>query len=106
VLDRLQEYDFPGNIRELENIIERAVILSREGKLALGDWLPRSRRKPKATQLATLEQVNRTHIVKVLKATGWRVSGQGGAAEVLGLKPTTLESRMKKLGIKRSTEAG
>jgi len=106
VLDQLQAYHFPGNIRELENIIERAVILSRNGKLQLGNWLPQPpKRQVDPENLPTLEEVNRQHIVEVLKLTRWRVSGDGGAAAILGLKPTTLESRMKKLGIRRSNEA-
>lgn len=105
VIDRLQDYDFPGNIRELENIIERAIILSRGGKLGIADWVPKKRKTPAATNLPTLETVNRNHIVKALKATHWRISGENGAAKLLGIKPTTLESRIKKLGIKRSVDA-
>ncbi len=106
VLDRLQEYHFPGNIRELENIIERAVILSVGGKLQLDDWLPRKqKRKAAKEKMLTLEEVNRQHIIDILKMANWRVSGDEGAAKILGLKPTTLESRMKKLNIKRSMEA-
>jgi formate hydrogenlyase transcriptional activator len=93
-------YDWPGNVRELENVIERAVILTGGSKLELGDWLPGSGAGG-ASRVPTLEELERNHIAQVLEATGWRVRGDGGAAVLLGLKPTTLEARMKKLGIKR-----
>lgn len=105
VLDQLTAYDFPGNIRELENIVERAVIISMGGKLEIGNWLPKSKQVVVSEDIPTLEEVQRTHIVEVLKKTNWRVSGDRGAAKILGLKPSTLESRMKKLGIVRSNDA-
>ncbi len=95
----LQDYDWPGNVRELENIIERAVIISRDGKLELGDWFPKTNAARPA--FATLKEIERAHILKALERTGGRVSGEKGAAKLLGMKPTTLESRMKKLGIER-----
>jgi formate hydrogenlyase transcriptional activator len=103
VLDRLCAYSWPGNVRELQNIIERAVILSPKGRFELGGLAaaaPASGGAAKTTS-RSLEDVEREHIVTVLEATGWRVSGDRGAAKVLGLKRTTLESRMKKLGIAR-----
>ena len=96
----LQAYPWPGNVRELQNVIERAVILSRGSTLELGDWLVRPHES--ASALKTLEELDRQHIRAVLKATLWRVSGKYGAAEILGLKPTTLNARMKKLGITRA----
>ncbi len=96
-MERLLAYDWPGNIRELENTIDRAVIVSEEGRLGLGDWFC-----PQILEHDhSLEEIERRHILKILDQTSWRVSGERGAARILGLKPTTLESRMKKLGIKR-----
>lgn len=102
VMDALMAYDWPGNIRELENIIERAMILSSDGTLEYGDWIPAEKHTngTKATA-GKLEDVERDHIIETLNKTGWKVSGEKGAAKILGLNPTTLEARMKKLGIKR-----
>lgn len=101
VIKSLQTYHWPGNIRELENVIERALILSPENKLELGDWIPQKADTDKADRLVSLEEYERDYILRVLNETMWRVSGDKGAAKILGMKPTTLESRMKKLGIKR-----
>ncbi|MBI2564175.1 MAG: sigma 54-interacting transcriptional regulator [candidate division NC10 bacterium] len=97
----LMAYPWPGNVREMENVIERAVILSQGSQLELGEWLPRFAGSGHGERLATLEALERDHIVRTLELTGWRVSGETGAAKLLGLKPTTLEARMKKLGIQR-----
>ncbi|MCF7984117.1 MAG: sigma 54-interacting transcriptional regulator [Thiohalocapsa sp.] len=103
VIDALTAYEWPGNVRELEHVIERAVILAPGDRLELGDWQPRaSSPRLDARTDQTLEAVERAHILCVLDKTAWQVSGQRGAARILGLKPTTLESRMKKLGIRRS----
>jgi transcriptional regulator with GAF, ATPase, and Fis domain len=67
----------------------------------LGGWLPRPSTAPPERETQTLEEIEREHILAVLEGTGWRVSGDGGAARLLGMKPTTLEARMKKLGITR-----
>lgn len=103
VMDALVAYDWPGNIRELENIIERALILSRDGVLEYGDWMPMHKQQSSggAKTLSKLEDIERNHIIEVLKSTNWKVSGEKGAAKILGLNATTLEARMKKLGIKR-----
>jgi transcriptional regulator with GAF, ATPase, and Fis domain len=93
-------YAWPGNVRELEHVVERAVIVSEGPELAAVEWL-REPEAPPAARLATLEEVERSHVRTVLEATGWRVSGAKGAAELLGMRPTTLEYRMKKLGIER-----
>jgi len=108
VIDALRAYSWPGNIRELGNIIERAVIISHGNVLVLGDWFVGRATTPGDETGMTLADVERQqrnlereHILGVLESTGWRVSGPQGASKVLGLKPTTLEARMKRLGIKR-----
>jgi PAS domain S-box-containing protein len=97
-IDALQQYSWPGNIRELRNVVENAMILSKNKILKL---MPPTDPDLNITKDLKLEVVERNHIVDVLKKTSWRVSGDRGAAKLLGLKPTTLESRMKKLGIVR-----
>ena len=97
----LQTYSWPGNVRELENVIERATILSAGAELDLGWWPMTTGSTVRAGATRTLEEVEREHILAVLELTGWRVSGERGAAGQLGMKPTTLEARMKKLGITR-----
>ncbi|MDD1642970.1 MAG: sigma 54-interacting transcriptional regulator [Methylococcaceae bacterium] len=101
-LQMLCNYDWPGNIRELRNVIERAVILANGPilKIALPTDELATAMPPKSSQ-ASLAEVERDHIVQVLEASGWRVRGLGGAAAILGLNPSTLESRMNKLGIRR-----
>jgi len=102
-IDRLMSYHWPGNIRELENIIERALILSSGEKLEIGEWLPQASGNKTTTgkNRTRLEDVEKDHILTILDQTGWKVSGEKGAARILGLNPTTLEARMKKLGIYR-----
>jgi formate hydrogenlyase transcriptional activator len=101
VLRKLMEYGWPGNVRELQNVIERAVILSPKGRLELGDSLSAPVSGARSKSSRTLEDVEREHILSVLKSTGWRVSGERGASKILGIKRTTLEARMRKLGIER-----
>jgi formate hydrogenlyase transcriptional activator len=100
-LNTLTAYDWPGNVRELQNIIERAVLLSPGPELELGDWFRQPTDSPDASSVATLHDLQRAHIIKVLERTGWQVSGKSGAAKILGLKPTTLHARMAKLHIRR-----
>lgn len=102
---QLQRYHWPGNVRELQHVIERAVILTDGPELAAVDWLDMPNQTPEGGQPATLEQFERDHIVRALEHAGWKVSGAKGAADILGLKPTTLEARMKKLGIRRKVDA-
>src|SRR5262249_19889779 len=104
VLDRLAAYAGPGNVRELQNVIERAVILSSKGEFELPDLLPPAGGSP-PEPLRSLENVERQLIVAVLEETRWRVSGERGAARILGLKRTTLEARMKKVGIFRPSSS-
>ena len=102
VMETLQAYHWPGNVRELENMIERAVILSNGVTLEPGNWLPKSS-SPHATEsLLSLAELEKNHILETLDKTNWVVSGPAGAAKLLGLKPTTLEAKMKKLGVRRA----
>jgi transcriptional regulator with GAF, ATPase, and Fis domain len=95
----LQNYHWPGNVRELRNVIERAVILANSRQLTIP--LPTSETRTTPPSAMTLSAIEVEHIRAVLESTSWRVRGAGGAAERLGLKPTTLESRMARLGITR-----
>ena len=103
-IHELQRYTWPGNIRELRNVIERAVIVAHNGQLVV--QAPRSGNRPPSHATMTLSALEIEHIRDVLDSTDWRVRGVDGAAERLGLKPTTLESRMAKLGITRNKPCG
>ncbi len=114
---RLMAYGWPGNVRELRNVIERAVITSRDGHLNLDRALPDggsaissdtepaspTRRKSSTgiVQVHELQELERTNIVRALEASGWRVAGRTGAAALLGINPSTLNSRMRALKIQR-----
>ena len=100
-MQALQSYSWPGNVRELRNVIEHAMILSKRKTLDVD--VPKSA-SSETSDTGNLQEVERMHMVAVLEKTGWRIAGQGGAAEVLGLKRTTVQSKMKKLGIKRSNK--
>jgi len=101
VMRMLEAHDWPGNIRELENVIQRAMILSSGTTLELREaWI--SETEPAAPEATTaLIDVERRHIVRVLEACRWKIEGGGGAAQLLGLKASTLRSRMVKLAIAR-----
>ncbi|MFN7945032.1 MAG: sigma 54-interacting transcriptional regulator [Blastocatellia bacterium] len=105
-LDRLREYSWPGNIRELENFIERAVLLAEGETLNFDSPLnqPGSTNNHHAASpqpaLRTLDEMERDYILEILRQTNGTIGGRGGAAEILGLPPSTLRSRMKKLGIR------
>ncbi|HOX56216.1 MAG TPA: sigma 54-interacting transcriptional regulator [Candidatus Paceibacterota bacterium] len=98
-MDALQRYSWPGNIRELRNLIEREMIVATGRKLHIR--LPRAAATPKAAPTRKLNEMEREHILSTLEESGWRVRGPNGAAAKLGLKPTTLEARMAKLDIRR-----
>ena len=98
----LKAYAWPGNIRELENVIERALILSTGSTLHLEERLGATgRRVAGPPPSERLEELDRAHIQRVVEACGWRIHGKGNAAQTLGLHPNTLRSRMQKLGITR-----
>jgi formate hydrogenlyase transcriptional activator len=97
----LQSYSWPGNVRELRNLIEHAMILS-NGKTLEVDTPKHA--PPGIGVTDKLEDMERKHIVAVLEKTGWRIGGKGGAGELLGLVRTTLNAKIKKLGIKRSNK--
>jgi transcriptional regulator with GAF, ATPase, and Fis domain len=109
VMDALISYHWPGNVRELRNIVERAMILSPGPSLELRGILPVHETRMGASARASehpgagLKEIERAHIVTVLEECDWRVRGKDGAAERLRLKRSTLQSRMKKLGIQRPT---
>ncbi len=114
-MNLLQAYAWPGNIRELENVLERAVILAAGQTLHLeAEWFPadsvnafqaaaESRADASAPESSSLEAIERCHILSVLERTRWVIDGPRGAAKLLGLHPNTLRSRLKKLGIERAT---
>jgi transcriptional regulator with GAF, ATPase, and Fis domain len=120
---QLQSYDWPGNVRELRNVVERAVILARGGALDFdlpisGQAAPPARPGPTTDSSASnpaaqprflteveVERFERDNLVAALEAANWKISGPDSAAELLGLKPTTLLSRMTKWGLKRPERA-
>jgi formate hydrogenlyase transcriptional activator len=102
VLDQLSEYHWPGNVRELENVIERAIIISANNSLQPGDWIPKTKKAAQQSyEIFTLEENEKRFIMKVTEMTGGILSGERGAAKLLGINPNTLRSRMEKLGIKK-----
>ena len=98
-MEALQEHSWPGNVRELEHVIERAVITSPGPVLQLADRVELE--AAVTLPLKGLRAVEREHILNVLEKTGWKIDGTSGAATLLGLHPSTLRFRLKKLGIKR-----
>ena len=101
-------YSWPGNIREMENIVERLIITSENGRLCLNGWDPTDSSNPTKISSGSipnsLEELERAHIIRTLKKTNWRVSGAKGAAVLLGLKGPTLVSKMRKMGIERDID--
>ncbi|MGD2075108.1 MAG: sigma 54-interacting transcriptional regulator [Gammaproteobacteria bacterium] len=111
-IERLMGYHWPGNVRELENVIERAAILSRDGRLDLARALPEAAPMSRTTPVpasgvgtvrtaAEMQALERDNLLRALEACNWKVSGSRGAARMLGMKPTTLSSRLKAMGIER-----
>jgi PAS domain S-box-containing protein len=100
-METLQRYPWPGNARELRNVVEHAMIVSSDKTLDI--TIPQ-RTSSEIPGNLSLDDVERRHILGVLQKSDWRLSGPGGAAEILGLKRTTLQSKMKKLGIRRSVK--
>ncbi len=101
MIKALREHPWPGNVRQLEHVIETAVISSPGPLLRVVDGLERKAPEAREELLKDLEAIERDHILKVLQKTRWKVEGEGGAASILELNPSTLRSRIKKLGIKR-----
>ena len=99
-MEALSSHPWPGNVRALRNTIERAMILSTDATLKV----ELAGTEPGSEALTTLDDTQRSRITRTLETTGWRIRGKGGAAELLGLKPTTLEYRIRKLGIRRPPE--
>jgi transcriptional regulator with GAF, ATPase, and Fis domain len=110
-MQRLRAYPWPGNIRELQNVLERAVVLTRSDTLALpSDFAPSPSAEPGKLAgpairdaMRAMEDVERRHIEAVLSDRNWTIEGERGAAKVLKIHPNTLRSRMRKLGLKRPT---
>jgi len=107
-VEKARAYDWPGNIRELENVIERALIVGDGGPLDASDLLPasipaREAAAPWSAAAGTIEEVERNHILQALRQTSWKIEGASGAAATLGLNPSTLRGRMRKLGIRKTT---
>jgi formate hydrogenlyase transcriptional activator len=106
-LDVLTAYDWPGNVRELENVVERGLIITKSQVLEAGDWLPKvptasnNFSAKTAHTSRSMEEIERQHILDTLQKVKWKIRGEDGAAKILALNPTTLEARIKKLGIVR-----
>src|SRR5262249_10486070 len=101
-LDRMMHYAWPGNIRELQNVIERAAVLAHGATIEVDESI--LGHDPSAPRSGKLEDMERGHILGVLTRTGWKVHGEHGAAAILGMNPSTLRSRIKRLGIRRPAQ--
>jgi transcriptional regulator with GAF, ATPase, and Fis domain len=104
IMKVLQNYAWPGNIRELEHVIERAVITTQGPVLRLAEPIDAGRIPDRMVDPLSINDVEREHILKVLEKTEWRIEGNKGAASLLNLNPSTLRSRMQKLGIVRPNQ--
>jgi PAS domain S-box-containing protein len=100
-IECLMNYNFPGNIRELENLIERAVIVEKGATLGSGSWIPKNEISAFKSEFQPFEVKQREYIIEVLGHTNWRISGPNGAAAILEMKDKTLFAKMKRLGIEK-----
>ena len=103
-MDSLLHYDWPGNVRELQNIVERVAVLASGPIVQIDESMVGSGETARESVVDTLENAERNHILRALNETRWVVHGKKGAAEILGINPSTLRSRMEKLGIKRPAQ--
>lgn len=101
VIERLMSYSWPGNIRELQNVIEHAAVISRGPVIQIDESILGGTAGLEAPTSDKLEDMECAHILRVLAQTGGKVHGTGGAAAILDIHPSTLRSRMEKLGIKK-----
>jgi PAS domain S-box-containing protein len=101
-LKKLQDYSWPGNVRELANVIERAVINAQGSVLHIADQFEQLQSEELSISIKTLEEMEKEYITRILDDTAWRIEGPNGAARILGLNPSTLRTRMIKLGIQKS----
>lgn len=104
-MERLVHYAWPGNVRELENLIERGLILCHDHVLCIDPAMANVRRAAESNPRRTLQDEERRHILQALALTDWRIEGDGGAAEQLGVAPSTLRSRMHRLSIRRPSRS-
>ena len=106
-MTRLQEYAWPGNVRELEHLVERAALLSEPPRLKIPPLAGALKKAPaatRATSWVTLEETERRYVREVLEHTHGRITGAGGAAQILGLNPSTLNFRIGKLGLRSAVD--
>jgi PAS domain S-box-containing protein len=101
VVQKLQNYSWPGNVRELENVIERAILNSSGPRLRLADDLAGTTRNQPPPSLKSMQETEKDHILQALQSTNWRIDGAKGAALILDMNPSTLRSRIRKLGIQK-----
>jgi transcriptional regulator with GAF, ATPase, and Fis domain len=100
-MDSLMRYEWPGNIRELQNVLERAVVLAHIPIIHIDEHMLQLNNGLQSSDSKRLEDIERLHLLRVLEETNWVIEGKQGAASVLGLNPSTLRYRMKKLRIKK-----
>jgi transcriptional regulator with GAF, ATPase, and Fis domain len=102
-LARAEAHDWPGNVRELENVVERALIMSGGSLLDGSDLFSPAERAKAVPSMTTLEDMERAYILRVLEGVDWQIEGERGAARILGLNPSTLRGRLRKLGIRKNS---